>query len=119
MLTGKLRYYPGDAFIEIRQENLEKIANQYNVHITVDEVKAKDLFTEGEMVLEETGNKSLEEVTQTVITISAPTEYAFKECLVKIIDNYRAPRTVYSTWGSDERAKEIFQEVADQWDGWF
>jgi len=119
MLTGKLRYYPGDAFIEIRQENLEKIANQYNVHITVDEVKAKDLFTEGEMVLEETGNKSLEEVTQTVITISAPTEHAFKECLVKIIDNYRAPRTVYSTWGSDERAKEIFQEVADQWDGWF
>ncbi len=119
MLTGKLRYYPGDAFIEIRQEDLEKIANQYNVHITVDEVKAKDLFTEGKMVLEETGNKSLEEVTQTVITISAPTEHAFKECLVKIIDNYRAPRTVYSTWGSDERAKEIFQEVVDQWDGWF
>ena len=119
MLTGKLRYYPGDAFIEIRQEDLEKIANQYNVHIAVDEVKAKDLFTEGKMVLEETRNKSLEEVTQTVITISAPTEHAFKECLVKVIDNYRAPRTVYSTWGSDERAKEIFQEVADQWDGWF
>ena len=119
MLTGKLRYYPGDAFTEIRQEDLEKIANQYNVHITVDEVKAKDLVTEGKMVLEETGNKSLEEVTQTVITISAPTEHAFKECLVKIIDRYRAPRTVYSTWGSDERAKEIFQEVVDQWDGWF
>jgi len=118
-LTGKLRWYPGDALVEIRQEDLETIANQYNVHITVNEVKAKDLFTEGKMVLEETGNKPLEEVTQTVITISAPTEHAFKECLLSIIDKYRAPRTVYSTWGSDERAKEIFQEVADQWDGWF
>jgi hypothetical protein len=118
-LTGKLRYYPGDAFIEIKQEDLGKIANQCGVHVTVNEVKAKDLFTEGKMVLEETGNKSLEEVTQTVITISAPTEHAFKECLLRIIDKYRAPRTVYSLWGSDERAKEIFQEVADQWDGWF
>jgi len=118
-LTGKLRYYPGDALVEIRQEDLEKIANQYKVHITVDDVKGKDFFTEGKMVLEETGNKPLEEVTQTVITVSAPTEHAFKECLLRIIDKYRAPRTVYSTWGSDERAKEIFQEVADQWDGWF
>ena len=118
-LTGKLRWYPSDALVEIRQEDLEKIANQCGVHMTVDEVKAKDLFTEGKMVLEETGNKPLEEVTQTVITISAPTEPAFKECLLRIIAKYRAPRTVYSTWGSDERAKEIFQEVADQWDGWF
>ena len=119
MLTGKLRYYPGDALVEIRQEALEKIASQYKAYMTVDEVKAKDLFAEEKMLLEETGNKPLEEVTQTVVTISAPTEHAFKECLLKIIDKYRAPRSVYSTWGSDERAKEIFQEVADQWDGWF
>jgi hypothetical protein len=119
MLTGKLRWYPGDALVEIRQEDLEKIAHQYKAHMTVDEVEAKDLFTEGKMVLEETGNKPLEDVTQTVVTISAPTEHAFKECLLRMIDKYRAPRTVYSTWGSDERAKEIFQEVADRWDGWF
>jgi hypothetical protein len=119
MLTGKLRYYPGDALVEIRPDDLEEIANQYHAHITVNEVRAKDLFTEGKLVLEETGNKSLEEVTQTIVTLSAPTEHAFKECLLKLIDKYRAPRSVYSTWGSDERAKEIFQEVADQWDGWF
>jgi hypothetical protein len=118
-LMGKLRWYSGDALAEIRQEDLEKIADQCNVQITLTEVKAKDLFAGGKMLLEETANKPLEEVTQTVITISAPTEHAFKECLLRIIDRYRAPRTVYSTWGSDERAKEIFQEVADQWDGWF
>ncbi len=119
MLTGKLRYYPGDALVDIRQKDLETIASRYKAHLTVDEVKARDFFTEGQLVLEETGKKSLEEVTQTVVTLSAPTEHAFKECLLKLIDKYRAPRSVYSTWGSDERAKEIFQEVADQWDGWF
>jgi hypothetical protein len=118
-LTGKLRWYPGDALVEIRQKDLDKIADQCNVQISVNDVKAKDLFAEGKLVLEETANKHLEEVTQTVITISAPTENAFKDCLLRIIDKYRAPRTVYSLWGSDERAKEIFQEVADQWDGWF
>jgi len=117
-LTGKLRWYPSDALVEIKGEDLEKIANRCGVNITLNEVKGKDLFAEGKMVLEETGNKPLEEVTQTVVTISAPTEQAFKECLLRIIDKYRAPRTVYSTWGSDERAKEIFQEVADAWDGW-
>jgi hypothetical protein len=117
-LTGKLRWYPGDALVEIRREDLEKIAHQCGVNIALNEIKGKDLFTEGEMVLEETGNKPLEEVTQTVVIISAPTEHAFRECLLRIIDKYRAPRTVYSTWGSDERAKEIFAELADAWDGW-
>jgi len=117
-LTGKFRWYPGDALVEIRREDLEKIAHQCGVTITLDEVKGKDLTTEGEKVLVRTENEPLEEVTQTVVTVSAPTEETFRKCLLKIIDKYRAPRTVYSTWGSDERAKEIFAEVADTWDGW-
>jgi hypothetical protein len=117
-LTGKLRWYPGDALVEIKGEDLEKIAHQCGVNITLNEVEGKDLFTEGKMVLEETGNKPLEGVTQTVVIISAPTEHALRECLLRIIDKYRAPRTVYSTWGSDERANEIFAELADAWDGW-
>jgi hypothetical protein len=118
MLTGKFRWYPGDALVEIRWEDLEKIAHRCGVSITLDEVKGRDLSTEGERILERTENEPLEEVTQTVVAISAPTEQAFRESLLKIIDKYRAPRTVYSTWGSDERAKEIFAELADDWDGW-
>ncbi len=117
-LTGKLRWYPGDALVEINREDLEKIAHQCGVNITLNEVEGKDFFTEGEMVLEETGKEPLEEVTQTVVTISAPAEHAFRECLLRIINKYRAPRTVYSTWGSDEQARKIFGEVADAWDGW-
>lgn len=118
-LTGKLRWYPGDALVEMKHEDLEKIAYQCGVKITLNEVEGKDLLTEGGMVLEETANRSLEEITQTLLTISAPTEQAFRECLIKIIDRYRAPRTVYSTWGSDPRAKEIFEELANTWDGWW
>jgi len=118
-LTGKFRYYPGDALVEIRREDLEKIARQCGVTITLDEVKGRDFFTEGDRTLERTENEPLEEVTQTVVAISAPTEQAFRKCLLKIINKYRAPRTVYSAWGSDERAKEIFEELASVWDGWF
>ncbi len=118
-LTGKFRWYPGDALVEIKREDLEKIAHQFGTTITLDEVKGKDFSTEGKRILERTENEALEEVTQTVITILAPTERAFRECLLKIINKYRAPRTVYSAWGSDGRAKEIFEELANAWDGWF
>jgi hypothetical protein len=117
-LTGKLRWYLGDALVEMRREDLGKIADQCGVTITLNEVKGKDWVTEGKMVLERTENETLEEVTQTVVTISAPTESAFRESLLRIINKYRAPRTVYSMWGSDERAMEIFRELVDKWDGW-
>jgi hypothetical protein len=117
-VTGKFRYYPGDALVEIRWKDLEKIARQCGATINLDEVKGKDFSTEGERVLERTENESLEEVTQTVVSISAPTEQAFRKCLRKIINKYRTPRTVYSAWGSDGRAKEIFEELANAWDGW-
>jgi len=118
-LSGKFRYYPGDALVEMKRKDLEKIAHQFGVTITLDEVKGKDFSTEGERILERTEKEPLEDVTQTVVAISAPTEQAFRKCLLKIINKYRAPRTVYSAWGSDERAKEIFEELANAWDGWF
>ncbi len=118
-ITGKFRYYPGDALVELTQGDLEKIAHQCGVSITLDDIKGKDFCTEGEIIFERTENEPLEEVTQTVVVISAPTEEAFRECVLKIIHKYRAPRTVYSAWGTDERAKEIFQELANAWDGWF
>ncbi len=119
MLTGNFRWYPGDPLVEINREDLEKIARQCGATITLDEVKGKDFVSEGKRILEKTENEALEEVTQTVITVSAPAEQAFRECLKEIIKKYRAPRTVYSAWGSDRRAKEIFEELANAWDGWF
>jgi hypothetical protein len=34
-LTGKLRWYPGDALVEISHEDLEKIAHQCGVNIAL------------------------------------------------------------------------------------
>ena len=47
-LTGKLRWYPGDALVEIRQEDLEKIAHQCGVNITLNEVEGKRFVYRGE-----------------------------------------------------------------------
>ena len=47
-LTGKLRWYPGDALVEIRREDLEKIADQCGVNITLNEVEGKRFVYRGE-----------------------------------------------------------------------
>jgi len=117
-LTGKLRWYPGDALVEIRQDDLQKIAKMCGVTITLDEVKGKVLVNDGKKVIEDTAKETLEEITQTVVTVTAPTEQTYREIISKLIDKYRAPRTVYALWGSDDRAKEIFEEMADVWDNW-
>lgn len=36
-----------------------------------------------------------------------------------LVGSHRSPRTPYSTWDSDDRAKDIVAELADQRDGWF
>jgi len=117
-IVGKLRWYPGDASVEIRQQDLDKIAQDYGVSISIDEVKGRHFVTDREMVYEETMNGSLEEITQTVVTLVADTEHGFRSCVRQLIDKYKAPRTPYSTWGSDERAKEIIAELTDECDGW-
>ncbi len=118
-LMAKLRWYPGDPLVEIKQEDLQKIARKCGATISADEVKGKDFISEGETVYEETMRAPLEDITQTVVTISADTEQALRECVLQLIKKYRAPRTTYSTWGSDDRAKEIVAELADECDGWF
>jgi hypothetical protein len=75
--------------------------------------------TEGRTIYEETMNSSLEDITQTVVTVAAENEGTFRRCVRQLMDKYRAPRTPYSNWRSDERAKEIIVELADECDGWF
>jgi hypothetical protein len=118
-LTGKLRWYPGDALVEIRQDDLQKIAKLCGVRMTLEEVKGNVFVNDGKRVIEDTAKETLEEMTQTVVTITAPTEQAYRETISELIDKYRAPRTVYALWGSDDRAKQIFEEMAEVWDNWY
>ncbi len=118
-LVGKLRWYPCDPLVKVTQEDLAEIGRKCGVGISVDELKGKDFISEGEVLYEETMNSSLEEISQTVVTILADSEQAFRDCVRQLIDKYRAPRTPYSIWGSDERARDIIAQLADERDGWF
>ncbi len=63
-------------------------------------------------------NSSIEDITQTVVTVSADDEGAFREAVRTLIKKYGAPRTTYATWGSSDRGKWIVGELCDQYDGW-
>lgn len=110
-LMAKLRWYPGDPLREIREEDLKGIAQRYGVTISLEEV-GKGL--KGELTLE----KPLEEISQIVVTVSASDEESFRQAVRHLIRMYRAPRTVYSLWGSQERGASIVRELADEDDGW-
>lgn len=119
MMVGKLRWYPGDALVEMRQKDLDRIAQDCGVNISLSQVKGVSFVTEGPTVFEETMNSFIEDITQTVVTITADNEPSFRGGVRQLIKKYRAPRTPYSNWGSDDRAKEIIVELADENDGWF
>ena len=63
-------------------------------------------------------NSPIEQVSQTVITVSSENEPALRKALTEIIKKYRAPRTVFGAWGSNEKGKAILSEICDAGDGW-
>lgn len=119
-IMAKLRWYPGDPLVEIRKEFLEKVSEKYGADISLEEVagKGKELVIEGEIAQEVTADSTLEELTQTVVTVSADSEEAFWKSVRELIKTYRAPRCVYALWGSTERGKELVEELAQEDDGW-
>ena len=121
-ITAKLRYFPlgpvaGPA-VPIQTSDLEAIAAEHAVLITLEAIEGKNLATEGDRMLEETMDSSLEEITQSVITITSPNEDSFRDAVREVIGKYKAPRTVYATWGSNETGKRIISEILDGDDGW-
>jgi len=118
-LVAKLRWFPGDPLVEIREEDLRKLSNQYGASLSLEEVSGPAGATEAEMDREETMGSTIEEITQTVITVSSSDEGAFRETLREIFRIYRSPRPVYGNWGSSEKGKEIADDLMDENDGWF
>jgi hypothetical protein len=71
------------------------------------------------MVREDTMNSAIEEVSQDVITVTAHDEKALTLAVRALIRTYRAPRTVFGTWGSSPRGREIVCTLCDEHDGWY
>jgi len=122
-LTAKLRYHPLDPVagtaVPIRKADLDKIAASTAVTIDLEHITAKNRAETAGVVREETMNSTIEEVSQDVITVSSEDAMAFRRAVRSLIDLYRAPRTVFGTWGSSERGADIVSELCDEDDGWY
>lgn len=117
-IVGKLRWFPGDALKEINKEDLEDIGRKYGVVISLERVEGGNLITVGDVVFEDTRRARVEEVTQTVVTISAAEEEAFKRAIRALVKLYRAPVPAWGLWGSTPKALKLAREVFDEDDGW-
>lgn len=94
----------------IKKEDLEDIAKQYGVSISLEDMRGA--------VLGETRGKAIEEITQHIVTVSADDEESFRGVIRALVKKYRAPRTTYATLGSDEKARRMIAELFDEEDGW-
>jgi len=121
-IMAKLRYHPlgpvCGPFVPVEKDALDRIARQHGVSISVEEVVGKNRKDVGGVIQEETMDSTIEEVSQTVVTVSGEDERAFREAVRALIKKYGGPRTTFSTWGSTDRGKWIVGELADEWDGW-
>ncbi len=113
--VARLRYYPGDPLVEIRQDSLERIARTYGVEVTL--ARIDNRTPSGGMLREETLDKAIEDITQDVITVAAGDERSFREALAAIYRQYRSPRTPYSFWGSTPEGERIAKALADETGG--
>jgi len=113
-IMAKIRWFPLGSIegpLEpIRKDDLDNIAKQYGVSISLEEMRGA--------VQGETRGKAIEEITQWMVTISAEDEEAFRGVIQALVKKYRAPRTTYATLGSDERARRVIVELFDEEDGW-
>jgi hypothetical protein len=69
------------------------------------------------MLREETLDKTIEEITQDVVTVTCDDENKLRQALTAIYRKYRSPRTPYSFWGSSREGARIAKEVVEETGG--
>lgn len=113
-IMAKLRWFPlgpvEGPLEPIKKDDIDDIAKQHGVNISLEEMRG--------VAAEETRGRTIEEITQSIVTISADDDEAFRGALRALVKKYRAPRTTYATLGSDERSERIIRGLFDKEDGW-
>jgi hypothetical protein len=112
----RLRYFPGDALDEIREEDLQALAGKFGLSMGYEKIENRQ--RQGEILLENTMDKTIEEISQEVITVSGNQENNFSEGLKALYKKYRCPRTVYSLLGSNQAGEKIAKNLMDPYGGW-
>jgi len=113
---AELRYYPGDPLEEIRISDLKTLGKEYGVNISWTKTENREM--KGGLLMENTLDKRIEDITQEVITVSSDQEENFSRCLVALYKKYRCPRTPYSLLGSNEAGQKIAKKLMDPHGGW-
>jgi hypothetical protein len=110
-----LRYYPGDPLEEIKHKDLDSIGQAHGAGVSFHRIDNRTLI-DGTLK-EETLGKTIEEITQDVITVSCEDEESFRKAIVAIYERYRSPRTPYGFWGSSREGERIAKDLADETGG--
>lgn len=121
-IVAKLRWFPvgptAGPRVPIIAGDLKAIARQCGVSIACDEVVGKDRKEVGPVIYEDTMGRAIAEISQTMVTVSATDENAFRRAVRALIKKYRAPRTTFATLGSNALGKKLTVEIFDEDDGW-
>jgi len=110
----KFRYYPGDPLVPIDHETLNEISKNYGIDLCLQEITGA--FNDS---WEETLDKDLETITQTVITVRGKSREAVRLAMKDLIRRYRAPRTVFSLTGSNPAGATLAWDIIEEEDGWW
>ena len=113
--TAHLRYYPGDPLEEIRQKDLDGIAESCGVKASFERIE-KRVLKDG-LMQEETLDETIEEMSQDVITVVSDDEAKFRRAIITVYEKYRSPRTPYGFWGSTGEGERVAKEVAEETGG--
>jgi hypothetical protein len=112
----KLRYYQGDPLEEIKERDLKGLASRYGVQISYEKIENRQM-KEG-LLMENTLDKRIEDISQEVITVSGDREGKFSDCIRALYNKYRCPRTTYSLLGSNEAGEKIAKGLMNIHGGW-
>ena len=75
----KLRYYPGDPLEEMKEEDLEGLEKDHGVTISYEKIESREM--KDGLLMENTLDKRIEDISQEVITVSSDRETNFSNCI--------------------------------------
>jgi hypothetical protein len=113
---ARLRYFPGDPLEEIKEEDLKGFEKSNQVKISYEKIENR-VMRNG-LLMENTMDKPIEEISQEVITVSSDSEVDFSTCIKQLYEKYRCPRTSYSLLGSNDSGRKIAWGLMDMYGGW-
>lgn len=112
----KLRYFPGDTLGSIKEKDLVRLAQKYSLDISYDKLEKREM--KDGLLMEETLNSCIEDISQEIITVSGDDENCFSDCIISLYKRYRCPRTSFSLLGSNDAGKKTSTDLMEQYGGW-